>query len=294
MNNLLPSDDLTPFELQRPKDWSAPVIFASPHSGQDYPAPFVAASRLDPVSLRRSEDAFVDDIFSTAPDFGAPLLAARFPRVFVDPNREPFELDPDMFDEELPAHVNTTSPRVEAGLGTLARVVTSGEEVYREKLRFEDAHNAIEATYVPYHNALKGLLDEAQERFGCCLLIDCHSMPSIGGPMDRDPGFQRVDFILGDRYGSSCNGEVTREIENFLRTMDYVVTLNNPYAGGFTTDHYGDPGKACHTLQIEINRSLYMDELQIERTAGFGPLKENVSNLVEHICRLDPRILTAT
>lgn len=294
MTRLLANDDLVPFDLLRPKEWSAPVIFASPHSGQDYPEAFIKASRLDPLGLRRSEDAFVNDIFAAAPDFGAPLLAARFPRVFVDPNREPYELDPDMFEDDLPDHVNTASPRVEAGLGTMARVVTSGEEVYGDKLLFEEAHQAIKATYVPYHEALQELLDEAQARFGCCLLIDCHSMPSIGGPMDRDPGFQRVDFILGDRYGASCHPDVTRDVERILKAMDYVVTRNNPYAGGFTTDHYGEPAKGRHTLQIEINRALYMNELKIERTAGFDALKENINTLIEAVSQLDPKTLAAT
>lgn len=293
MSNLLHNKDFAPYDILRPKDWTAPLVFASPHSGRNYPEAFVKASRLDPVSLRRSEDAFVDELFAAAPDVGAPLLRAHFPRVFVDPNREPYELDPDMFESPLPYHVNTTSPRVAAGLGTMARVVTSGEEVYRDKLRFEDAEKAIEATYVPYHEALRGLLDEAQQRFGCCLLIDCHSMPSIGGPMDRDPGFRRVDFILGDRHGTSCAPEITRTAEQVLTSMDYVVTRNNPYAGGFTTAHYGQPGKNCHALQIEINRSLYMDEVKIERSDGFEPLKQGLENFLKSLTRINPRTLAA-
>ena len=294
MSRLFTTDDLVPFDLKRPKDWSSPVIFASPHSGQAYPPSFVEASRLDPVSLRRSEDAFVDDLFAAAPELGAPLLSANFPRVFVDPNREPFELDPEMFEDALPAHVNTNSPRIRAGLGTMARVVTSGEEVYDGKLHFADAEAAIQATYMPYHAALKGLLDEAYERFGCWLLVDCQSMPSIGGPMDRDPGFQRVDFILGDRYGASCNAQVTTMTDVTLKKMHYIVKRNNPYAGGFTTAHYGEPGTGRHTLQIEINRALYMNEIDIERTEGFNTLKTNMTELIAALCRLTHKDLAPT
>ena len=282
------------YEILRPDDWSSPVIFASPHSGQNYPYDFIKASRLDPLSLRRSEDAFVDELFISAPVYGAPLLRAHFPRVYVDANREPYELDPEMFDSPLPTYVNTTSPRVTAGLGTMARVVTSGEEVYSEKLVFQDAEKAIQATYLPYHEALKGLLDEAKVRFGCCLLIDCHSMPSIGGPMDRDPGFNRVDFILGDRHGSSCTGSVTDLAEQSLKAMQYVVTRNNPYAGGFTTGHYGQPEKNQHTLQIEINRALYMNELLIDYSEGFDPLRRNLKKLIQAITQINPESLKRT
>ena len=267
------------------------MVFASPHSGRNYPQFLLQASRLDPRAIRRSEDAFVDDLFAAAPALGAPLLRAHFPRVMIDPNREQFELDPEMFEDPLPPHVNTTSPRVAAGLGTMARVVTSGEEVYRDKLRFAEAEKLIGETYVPYHAALRGLLDEARDRFGGCLLIDCHSMPSVGGPMDRDPGFRRVDFILGDRHGTSCSGAVTDLVEQVLQSMDYKVTRNNPYAGGFTTHHYGRPGAGRHALQIEINRGLYMDETAISRSAGFAALRDGLADLIEILCRLDPKTL---
>ena len=291
MTNTPKNNQSSSFEILRPDKWSSPVIFASPHSGQDYPEAFIKESRLTPLSLRRSEDAFVDEIFISAPIFGAPLLRALFPRVYVDANREPFELDPEMFDTPLPHYVNTTSPRVTAGLGTMARVVTSGDEVYSKKLNFEDARKIIHKTYFPYHCALKGLLDEAKERFGCYLLVDCHSMPSIGGPMDRDPGFNRVDFILGDRHGTSCSETITNKVEQCLRGLKYVVTRNNPYAGGYTTAHYGQPNENHHALQIEINRSLYMNELLIDYSAGFLPLKKNMEKLIQFITRISPESL---
>ncbi|MBC8269812.1 MAG: N-formylglutamate amidohydrolase [Rhodospirillaceae bacterium] len=294
MPGSLNTDPSPPFDILRPRQWLAPLVFASPHSGQDYGQAFIDASRLDPLALRRSEDAFVDEIFAAAAESGAPLLRARFPRVYVDPNREPFELDPDMFEGALPAHINTTSSRVAAGLGTMPRVVTSGEEVYTDKLHFDDARKTIEATYIPYHEALKGLLEEAGRQFGGCLLVDCHSMPSVGGPMDRDPGFKRVDFILGDRYGTSCAPEITDLVEQTLQSMDYAVTRNNPYAGGFTTEHYGKPESGCHTLQIEINRALYMNEFKIVRSEGFEKLKTDISHLIDVLATIDPKTLVAT
>jgi len=280
-----------PYDILWPEEWSSPIIFASPHSGQDYPISFVKASRLNPQRLRSSEDAFVDELFASTPKYGAPLIRAHFPRVYVDANREPFELDPKMFNTPLPAYVNSTSSRVAAGLGTIARVVTTGEEIYEKKLCFEYAKEAIHNTYFPYHNALKGLLYEAKERFGCYLLVDCHSMPSIGGPMDRDTGYNRVDFILGDRHGTSCSHSITNEIEQYLTSMRYVVTRNNPYAGGYTTAHYGQPEENHHTLQIEINRTLYMNELLIDYSAGFIPLKKNLEKLIQEITKISPERL---
>ena len=276
-------------EIRRPEDWRIPLVFASPHSGRRYPDTFRRNSRLDPVRLRRSEDAFVDEIFSCVPDLGAPLLLAHFPRAYIDPNREPFELDPEMFDGPLPDYVNTRSARISAGLGTLARVVTSGEEIYAEKQDFEQTKTAIESLYMPYHAALQELLDDGIRRFGSCLLIDCHSMPSIGGPMDRDPGFRRVDFVLGDRHGTSCDGRITDHIEATLKDMDFVVTRNAPYAGGHTTSHYGQPGKAQHALQIEINRALYMDELRIERGDGLAALQDSMRKLIESLSAIDQK-----
>jgi N-formylglutamate amidohydrolase len=280
-----------PFDILRPRKWSAPLVFASPHSGQDYKQTFIDASRLDHLGLRRSEDAFVDEIFAAATDYGAPLLRACFPRVYVDPNREPFELDPEMFEDTLPDHVNTTSSRVATGFGTMARIVTHGEEIYKDKLRFSDAKDAIESTYMPYHEALKKLLEEARQQFGGCLLVDCHSMPSAGGPWDREPGFRRVDFILGDRYGASCAPEITNLVEQTLQSMNYVVTRNNPYAGGFTTKHYGNPKTGFHTLQIEINRALYMNEMKITQNEGFEKLKEDINQLMEALTTVDPKAL---
>ena len=253
------------FEIMRPERQTVPLVFASPHSGRNYPTDFVAGSALDPVTLRRSEDSFVDELFAAAPEFGAPLLKALFPRAFVDLNREPFELDPAMFVDELPSYANSQSSRVAAGLGTIPKVVSSGREIYRAKLRFSEAIERINVYYRPYHRAVTALVQATVEQFGFCVLIDCHSMPSVGGPLDPDAGRGRADFILGDGFGNACEDRVTATAERAIRAQGHSVIRNKPFAGGFTTRHYGKPSTGVHALQIEINRALYMDEYSIER-----------------------------
>ncbi|MSP80458.1 MAG: GNAT family N-acetyltransferase [Rhodospirillales bacterium] len=288
---LEPAD--APFDVLEPERRTVPFVFASPHSGRTYSEAFRAASRLDPVTLRRSEDAFIDELFAAAPLFGAPLLRAHFPRAYVDPNREPFELDPAMFEGRLPAHCNTTSPRVAAGLGTVARVVTSGEEIYRHKLGYDDAIERIERFYRPYHAALAGLIADTRRQFGHCVLLDCHSMPSVGGPMDQDSGVRRVDVVLGDAHGTSCAASVVDTAERLLKSLDFVVARNIPYAGGHTTRHYGKPGSGVHALQIEINRALYMDERTVARGPGLPALAAKLARFVELMVRMDPKPLAA-
>jgi N-formylglutamate amidohydrolase len=274
------------FDIASPAAPSVPFVFASPHSGSNYPAAFVRASNLDPLSLRRSEDSFVDELFAATPEYGAPLIRALFPRAYIDPNREPFELDPAMFADELPAYANTQSSRVAAGLGTIARVVSNGQEIYGQKLRFAEAAERISRFYRPYHKALQGLLEAALARHGAYVLVDCHSMPSIGGPMDPDAGRGRADVILGDCFGTACAPIVSDTAERTLRDLGFRVIRNKPFAGGFTTRNYGRPGEHRHALQIEINRALYMDERRIERAAGFGELVERLGRLVAALTAL--------
>ena len=281
------------FEILRPKRQTIAVVLASPHSGRDYPPDFIAQARLDALSLRRSEDSFVDELFAGGPARGAPLLRALFPRAYVDPNREPYELDPEMFEDPLPAHANTKSRRVRAGLGTIARVVANGTPIYRRKLRFAEAEARIRGLYRPYHAALAGLIRETLDGFGCAILLDCHSMPSIGGPMDADPGAARVDMVLGDRHGHACDPVVTAVAARVLGGQGYLVRHNAPYAGGYTTRHHGQPRLAVHALQIEINRALYMDEERFERSRGLGVVASHMSSLVEALGSIDPAVLAA-
>jgi N-formylglutamate amidohydrolase len=264
--------------VRRPVAPLLPLVLASPHSGRDYPTAFVAASRLDPLTLRRSEDSFVDEIFGAAPELGAPLIAASFPRAYLDVNREPYELDPAMFSDSLPSYVNARSPRVRMGLGTIARVVASGEEIYAGKLCFADAERRIDALYQPYHTALRGLVGEAEAQFGGYLLIDCHSMPSAAGATD---GRDAADIVLGDCHGASCGDRIVDAARRFLGERGFAVALNAPYAGGFTTGHYGHPRRSRHALQIEINRALYMDERSYRRKPAFDELAREMAGLIE-------------
>ena len=280
-------------EVLAPARQTVPLVVASPHSGAHYPRAFVASSRLDPLALRRSEDSFIDEIFGAAPALGAPLLRALFPRAYVDPNREPYELDPAMFEDTLPGFANTRSPRVAAGLGTIARVVATGRDIYRDKLRLAEALERIQALYQPYHGALRRLLSETREEFGYCMLIDAHSMPSIGGPMDADAGRARVDIILGDVHGVSCAPIVTDTAERALRERGYAVTRNNPYSGGFTTQNYGRPRRGMHALQIEINRALYMDEERILRKDTIAGLTRDMAAMLRELAAIDRRLLLA-
>jgi N-formylglutamate deformylase len=266
-----------PFELLRPATQTAPVVFASPHSGRNYRADFVEAARLDALGLRRSEDSFVDELFSGVPNTGAPLLCATFPRAYCDPNREQWELDPAMFADDLPPWVNTTSARVGAGLGTLARVVATGESIYRDKLRFSEAEFRVRSCWMPYHDSLAALLTETRERFGACLLIDCHSMPAHGG-RGTTP-----DIVLGDAHGTACSGKVTSLVEQTLTAMGYEVRRNDPYAGGYVTRHYGRPREGVHALQIEIARNIYMDENRFVRRPGFTILQQHLTILAERL-----------
>lgn len=270
-----------PVLVVRPAVQTTPLVFASPHSGRAYPAEFLAASRLDPAGLRRSEDSFVDELFAAAASFGAPLVHATFPRAWCDPNREPWELDPGMFAEPLPSWVNTTSARVNAGLGTIARVVASGETIYRGKLTFAEAMQRIESCWKPFHEIIASVLDATRSQFGQCVLIDCHSMPShipVSGRGDR-----MADIVLGDAHGTTCAPHLTRFVERRLIELGYRVRRNDPYAGGFITRHYGKPRNHVHALQIEIARDLYMNEARYERCADFPRVQRDLSQLIESL-----------
>jgi N-formylglutamate deformylase len=264
-----------PLTLSRPAVQSVPLVFASAHSGRDYPAEFVAAARLDALALRRSEDGFVDELFAAAPLHGAPLLAATFPRAFCDANREPWELDPGMFEERLPQWVNTGSARVNAGLGTIARVVASGEAIYRRKLHFAEAERRVRLYWEPFHAVLRDLVDATRRQFGLCVLVDCHSMP--GNYTAPNPA---ADFVLGDAHGTACAPAVTRRAEQVLTGLGYRVNRNEPYAGGYITRHYGRPREGVHALQIEVCRPLYMDEARMAKLAGFVAVQRDMATLV--------------
>ena len=241
---------------------------------------FLSAARLDLATLRRSEDSFVDELIADVVPRGHPLVRVHFPRCYVDVNREPYELDPRMFDGRLPSFANTRSMRVAGGLGTVARVVGDAQEIYHQRIPIDDALRRIEGLYKPYHRALRRLLTRVHRDFGAAVLVDCHSMPSTAGTKDDRP---RADVVLGDRYGTSCVPIVSEVIEATFRELGYAVSRNKPYAGGFITEHYGNPAAGLHSIQIEINRALYMDERRYERSATFD-------RLARHICLLADRL----
>jgi len=272
-----------PVVVLRPAQQTIPIVFASPHSGRSYPEELLSASRLDGLNLRRSEDSFVDELFDAAPEHGAPLLAARFPRAWCDVNREPWELDPAMFADKLPPWVNTTSARVGAGLGTIARVVASGEAIYREKLSFADAERRVRTCWQPFHDALAALIAQTRAEFGFCLLIDCHSMPTHGH-VTRN-GNRPTDFVLGDAHGTACAPRIAKMLDTMLGDLGYSVRRNDPYAGGYVTRHYGRPREGVHALQVEIARRLYMDEGRIERLAAFPAVRDSMSSLIARLAR---------
>jgi N-formylglutamate amidohydrolase len=254
-----------------------PLVFASPHSGRLYPEDMRAAPGLDALSLRRSEDAFVDDLIATAPELGVATLGARYARAYIDVNREAFELDPGMFADELPDFARARTARVAAGLGAIARVVAEGQEIYARKLTFAEARDRIDRAHRPYHLALERLLGEAQAAHGFAILVDWHSMPAAAA---RASGRERpADMVLGDRFGAACASVLSARVEHELETMGYRVARNTPYAGGYTTEHYGRPARRVHALQIEINRGLYLDEARLAPTAGFRTLKRRLEDL---------------
>ncbi|HEV2573836.1 MAG TPA: N-formylglutamate amidohydrolase [Beijerinckiaceae bacterium] len=267
-----------PFDIIEPEVEACPVVFSSPHSGSIYPSAFLKTARLDPLTLRRSEDAFVDELFIPALSIGAPMLRARFPRAYLDVNREPFELDPRMFDGRLPSHANTRSIRVAGGLGTIARIVGEAQEIYWGRLPVAEAMLRIEALHRPYHAALKTLVERTRKRFGMAVLVDCHSMPSTNLPTENGG---KADVVLGDRYGTSCDPGFVDCIDYELRLLGYRVLRNKPYAGGYITEYYGEPSMARHALQIEFNRGLYMDEARLVRSDNFDALSRDIAKVME-------------
>lgn len=277
-----------PFRMQYPERLEIPFVFNSPHSGRVYPQKFLEASRLDALTLRKSEDSYVEELFSDAPSFGAPLMHAHFPRAYLDVNREPYELDPALIIEDLPGYANTQSVRVVGGLGTIARIVTESEEIYSEPLPLDDALARINNLYKPYHAALAELMLECRRTFGIAVLIDCHSMPS-NPAAEVGP---RPDFVLGDRFSTACDPELTRIAAHRLRDMGYAVSLNKPYAGGFITEHYGRPAEGFHSLQIEVNRGLYMDEVNFSKAKNFDLIRSHLAELIEAMVDYAPSLLT--
>ena len=265
------------FEVFEPDRHRIPFVFNSPHSGRRYTPDFLAKSRLDAQAIRRSEDHYVDQLFAGARTLGAPMMVAHFPRAYLDVNREPYELDPRMFDGLLPPYTNLNSVRVAGGLGTIPRIVAENMEIYRSRLSVDDAMDRIEGIYKPYHACLRKLIARTHVRFGYAVLIDCHSMP---GNIRLAGNGMKPDFIIGDRYGTSASAEVSRIAVKVLQDLGFNVVRNKPYAGGFITEHYGRPARGLHALQIEVNRGLYIDEAKLVKKSNFDALTAQITEFL--------------
>ena len=265
----------------RPEGVPVPVVFDSPHSGKDYPEDF---GNVAPMAvLRRSEDAFVDELFAGAPAHGAPLIAAEFPRIYIDPNRDLVDLDPTMLDGPWPGEV-VASRKTELGVGLIWRLMPPDAQIYDRLLSVEEVRRRIDTCWQPYHDAVAAAIEEAHSRFGQVWHINCHSMPAMGNSGTEDGPVARAEFVLGDRDGTTCDPHFTAFVAEQLETLGYHVKINEPYKGVELVRRYSDPAQGRHSLQVEINRKLYMDEDLIERNGGFDQLKENIDRLVAAIC----------
>lgn len=269
-----------PFFLRRPLRRDSPVVFASPHSGRDYPAAFRRASPLDDAALRSSEDAFVDALFGAAPDLGAPLLAARAPRAYLDLNRAPDELDPALIEGVQRSPHN---PRVSSGLGVVPRVVANGRAIYAGRLPLAEAEARIARIWHPYHAALRGLIEESVALFGEAVLIDCHSMPHEAIEAHARPGSPRPEVVLGDRFGAAAGRDVVERVEASFAAAGLRVTRNAPFAGAYIAQAYGRPSRRQHVVQVEIDRALYMDETRIAPRPDFEAFRAMMTGVVARI-----------
>jgi N-formylglutamate amidohydrolase len=276
------------FERVDPPALATPLVHLSAHSGRFYPPAMMSASALDAATIRRSEDAWVDTLVGAAPRSGGPLFLARYARAYVDLNREPLDLDPAMFEGEPFADaMSAPTPRAAAGLGSIARVVAEGQEIYSRKLTFAEAEARLESVHAPWHIAVEAAVEQARAQFGAALVLDWHSMPSAAA----GPGRRTPDIVLGDRFGASCAGPVVRWLEREFEARGYLVARNAPYAGGYACTRYGRPAECQHAVQIELNRALYMDERTLEPSSGFAHLRRDLERLLRTMFKTNWRAL---
>lgn len=273
------------YTVSKPATTSTAVVVASPHSGRHYPKDFLRMSVLDERSIRSSEDAFMDLLVEGAPRLGAPLLTAEFPRAYLDLNRSPDELDPGVIDG---VRRTVQTPRITSGLGVIPRVVANGRAIYRGKLSRETADFRIEQIWHPYHAALDGLMQDAHDRFGDAVLLDFHSMPHEALDSVSRPGVRRPEVVLGDRFGASARGDLVDAIEAAFLDAGLAVSRNAPFAGAFVTQRYGRPSRGWHAVQIEIDRSLYMNEQMIRPNGNFDTVKRIVTSVLARVVEATP------
>lgn len=268
--------------LARPSTNAVPVVFDSPHSGTGYPVDF--GTIQPPAAFRQGEDSHVDALYAAAPDYGACLIAAAFSRVYIDPNRALDDIDTRLIDGDWPDPINPTD-KSERGQGLIWRQAPPDRPLYDRLLSIAEVRRRIDEYYLPYHRSLRGELDALRDRFGVVYHVNCHSMPSVSTQMSPEgPGIERPQFTLGDRDGTSCAPAFTDLVNQTLLEMGYGVTVNDPYKGAELVRAYADPAAGRHSLQIEINRGLYMNEQSFVRHDGFSTLQNNLTRLIEGIC----------
>jgi len=266
------------YAVNKPSVWRAGVIFSSPHSGSIYPADLLNRTKLSAHQMRRNEDIFIDHLFLSAVDAGTPFLRALFPRVVVDVNRAITELPEHWATVAHSSQPSPITPRAAAGLGVVPTYLSETLPIYSRLPDIQEVTRRLEALYTPYHEALSNLIDQSLKRFGRTLLIDCHSMPGFA-PM----GARRPDIILGDRFGTSCHPDTLSHLKSLFVEAGYSVGINYPYAGGYTTSHYGDPSNSVETIQIEINRDLYVNPVTLTPKSGYVKLTENLRLITREI-----------
>lgn len=269
--------------LLRPIECTTSVIFASPHSGRNYPAAFLRKIVLDETQVRSSEDAFVDDLFGSAVNHGAPLLLAQSPRAYLDLNRGSNELDPAVI---IGVRGVAQNPRIASGLGVIPRVVSNGRAIYSGKLTLSEAQERISSIWRPYHDTLQALMNEAHAAFGEAILVDCHSMPHEALEYVAPPGAARPDVVLGDRFGAAAASSVVERIEVAFTSAGFKVARNMPFAGAYICQHYGRPSRRHHAVQIEIDRSIYMDEGEVKPNANFQAFKIVLDGVIAEIAEI--------
>ena len=277
-------DDLV-YQLREPSEHTSCAVFNSPHSGSAYTSAFLGSTLLGPVKIRSSEDAFVDELFSAAPRNGAPLLAARVPRAYLDLNRAPDDLDPALIAGASRRFLN---PRIAAGLGVIPRVVAEGRPIMSGKLSLVEAQRRIAAFWHPYHQMLRALIEAQKARFGMAILFDCHSMPRDALNSGHGLGDRRPTMVLGDRFGAACDRWLVDAATEIFTEAGFVVARNAPFAGGYITQNYGRPAHGVQALQIEIDRSLYMNEQKITRSADFADVAAAIGAAISQLTRLGP------
>ena len=277
-------DSMAVYDLVEPRKCSSSVVFASPHSGRDYPESLMAKTTLDKRTIRSSEDAHVDELFNYAAEFGSPLLAARTPRAYVDFNRSPNELDPALI-EGVPDPV--WNSKISWGLGVIPRVVANGQSIYSERLPVSEALMRLEKCWIPYHEKLEFLLNRAHRVFGESILIDCHSMPreAMEGVVSGNGGI-RPEVVLGDRYGTSAHEKIVDGVEAAFVGAGLEVVRNKPFAGAYIAQRYGHPASGRHAVQIEIDRSLYMDERQFRKNGNFDAFRALIKGVTAKIAAM--------